>query len=105
MKYLMVEFDKMEINVDKMISAQQTGEAQNVQQGNQQGENIATGTGGQQSEIDDPQTIQRKGRPAKPKRLKPLIEEIKKKMVDAEKKKKKKSNDTYSIGNTKQRST
>ena len=57
MEYLIAEFDKMKINLDRMLSAQQTGEAQNVQQGNQQGENIATGTGGQQSEIDDPQTI------------------------------------------------
>ena len=31
MEYLMVEFDKMEINLDRMLSAQQTDEAQNDQ--------------------------------------------------------------------------
>ena len=29
MEYLMAEFDKMEINLDRMLCAQQTGEAQN----------------------------------------------------------------------------
>ena len=38
MEYLMEEFDKMEINLDRMLSTQQTGEAQNDQQGNEEGE-------------------------------------------------------------------
>ena len=33
MEYLMAKFDKMEINLDRMLSAHQTGEAQNDQQG------------------------------------------------------------------------
>jgi len=65
MEYLMAEFDKMKINLDKILSAQQTGEAQNVQQGNEEAETIARETGGQQIEIDDPERIQRKGRPPK----------------------------------------
>ena len=40
-EYLMTEFNKMEINLDRMLSAQQTGEAQNDQQGNKEGETIA----------------------------------------------------------------
>ena len=40
MEYLMAEFDNMEINLDRMLSAQQTGEAQNDQQGNK-GKTIA----------------------------------------------------------------
>ena len=94
MEYLMAEFDKMEINLDRMLSAQQTGEAQN----DQQGETIATQAGDPQTEIDDPERIQRKGRPPKPVRMKTHIEEIKKKLVVAEKKKKKKTNDTDSAG-------
>ena len=49
MEYIMAEFDKMKINLDRMLSAQQTGEAQNNQQGNEEGETIA-------AEIGDPQT-------------------------------------------------
>ena len=48
--------------------------------------------------MDNPERIQRKGRPPKPVRMKTHIEEIKKKMVAAEKKKKKKTNDTESVG-------
>ena len=96
MKYLMVEFDKMEINLDTMLSAQQTGEAQNDQQGNEEGETIVVETGDPHTEIDDPERIQRKERPPKPVRMKPHIEEIKKKMMAAEKKK---TNDTNSAGN------
>ena len=40
MEYLMAEFDKMEINLDRMLSVQQIGEALNDQQGNK-GETIA----------------------------------------------------------------
>ena len=40
MEYIMVEFDKIKINLDRMLSAQQTGEAQNDQQGNK-GKTIA----------------------------------------------------------------
>ena len=40
MEYLMAEFDKMKINLDRMLSDQQTGEAQNDQQGNK-GKTIA----------------------------------------------------------------
>ena len=98
MEYLMTEFDKMEINLDRMLSAQQTGEAQNDQQGNE-GEIIAAETGDPQTEIDDLERIQTKGRPPKPVRMKTHIEEIKKKMVVAEKKKKKKTNDTDNAGN------
>ena len=47
MEYLMAEFNKMEINLDRMLSAQQTGEAQNDQRGNEEGETIA-------AEIADP---------------------------------------------------
>lgn len=43
----MAEFDKMEINLDRMLSARQTGEAQNDQQGTEEGETIA-------AEIGDP---------------------------------------------------
>ena len=76
MEYLMAEFDKMEINLDRILSAQQTGEAQNDQQGNE-GEIIAAETGDPEIEIDDPKKIQRKGRPPKPMRMKTHIEEIK----------------------------
>ena len=65
MEYLMAEFDKMKINIDKMLSAQQTGEAQSIQQENEEAETITKETGGQQIEIDDPERIQRKGRPPK----------------------------------------
>ena len=41
MEYLMAEFDKMEINLDRILSAQQIGEAQNDQQGNEDGGTIA----------------------------------------------------------------
>ena len=77
MEYLMAEFDKMEINLDRMLSAQQTGEAQNDQRGNEEGETIAAEIGDQQTEIDDPERIQRKGRPSNPVRMKTHIEEIK----------------------------
>ena len=87
MEYLMAEFDKMEINLDRMLCAQQTGEAQNDQQGNEEGQTIAAQAGDPQTEIDDPERIQRKGRPPKPVRMKTHIEEIKKKLVAAEKKK------------------
>jgi len=40
MEYLMAEFDKMEINLDRMLCAQQTVEAQNDQQENE-GQTIA----------------------------------------------------------------
>jgi len=40
MEYLMAEFDKIKINLDRILSAQQTGEAQNDQRGNE-GETIA----------------------------------------------------------------
>ena len=95
MEYLMAEFDKMKINLDRMLSAQQTGEAQNDQRGNKDGETIAAQARGPQTEIDDPERIQRKERPPKPVRMKTHIEEIKKKMVEAEKKK---TNDTDSAG-------
>jgi len=98
MEYLMAEFDKMEINLDRMLCAQQTGEAQNDQQGNEEGQTIAAQAGDPRTEIDDPERIQRKGRPPKPVRMKTHIEEIKKKLVAAEKKKKKKTNDTDSAG-------
>ena len=98
MEYLMAEFDKMEINLDRMLSAQQTGEAQNRKLGNEEGATIAIETRDPQTEIDDPKRIQRKERPSKPIRIKTHIEEIKKKMVEAEKKKKKKTNDTDSVG-------
>ena len=94
MEYLMAEFDNMEINLDTMLSAQQIGEAQN----DQQGETIAAQAGDPQTEIDDPERIQRKRRPPKHIRMKTHIEEIKKKLVVAEKKKKKKTNDTDSAG-------
>ncbi|XP_066360845.1 protein FAR1-RELATED SEQUENCE 5-like [Miscanthus floridulus] len=98
MEYLMVEFDKMEINLDRMLCAQQIGEAQNDQQGNEEGQTIAAQAGDPQTEIDDLERIQRKGRPPKPVRMKIHIEAIKKKLVAAEKKKKKKTNDTNSAG-------
>ena len=98
MEYLMAEFDKMKINLDRMLSAQQTGETQNDQQGNEEGETIAAQAGDLQTEIDDLERIQRKERPPKPIRMKTHIEEIKKKLVAAEKKKKKKTNDTDSAG-------
>ena len=94
MEYLMAEFDKMEINLDRMLCAQQTGEAQNDQQRNKEGETIAAQAGDPQTEIDDPERIQRKGRPPKPVRMKTHIEEIKKKLVAAEKKK---TNDTDNV--------
>ena len=97
MEYLMAEFDNMEINLDTMLSAQQIGEAQNDQQGNE-AETIAVETGDPHTKIDDPERIQRKGRPPKPVRMKTHIEEIKKKLVVVEKKKKKKTNDTDSLG-------
>ena len=89
MEYLMVEFNKIKINLDRMLSAQQTGEAQNDQQGNKEGETIAAQARDPQTKIDDPERIQRKERPPKPVRMKTHIEEIKKKMVEVEKKKKK----------------
>ena len=94
MEYLMAEFDKMKINLDRMLSAQQTGEAQN----DQQGETTAAQAKDPHTEIDDPERIQRKGRPPKPVRMKTHIEEIKKKLVATEQKKKKKTNDTDSAG-------
>ncbi|XP_021321405.1 protein FAR1-RELATED SEQUENCE 5 [Sorghum bicolor] len=58
MEYLMAEFDKMEINLDRMLSAQQSGEAQNDQQGsNEGGETIPGGTRDTRTEIDEPETI------------------------------------------------
>ena len=57
MEYLMAEFDKMEINLNRMLSAQQTGEAQNDQQENKDGETIAAQAGDPQTEIDDPERI------------------------------------------------
>ena len=90
MEYLMAEFDKTEINLDRMLSAQQTGEAQNDQWENEEGETIVAETRDQETEIDDPERIQRMGSPPKPIRMKTHIEEIKKKLVAAEKKKKKK---------------
>ena len=87
----------MEINLDRMLSAQQTGEAQNDQWENEEGETIVAETRDQETEIDDPERIQRKERPPKPVRMKTHIEEIKK-MVEAEKKKKKKTNNTDSAG-------
>ncbi|XP_066333393.1 protein FAR1-RELATED SEQUENCE 5-like [Miscanthus floridulus] len=80
-----------------MLSAQQTGKAQNDQQGNE-GETIAGETRDPKTEIDDPKRIQRKGRAPKPMRMKTHIEDIKKKMVAEEMKKKKKTNDTDSAG-------
>ena len=53
----MVEFDKMKINLDRMLSAQQTGEAQNNLHGNEEGETIAAQAGDPQTEIDDPERI------------------------------------------------
>jgi len=98
MEYLMAEFNKMEINLDRMLSAQQSGEAQNDQQGsNEGGETIPGGTRDTRTEIDVLETIQRKGRPPKAVRMKTHIEETKKKMVVAEKKKKK-TNDTDTAG-------
>ena len=94
MEYLMAEFGKMEINLDGMLSAQQTGKAQNDQQGNEEGETISVETGDPQTEIDDPERIQRKGRPPKPVKMKTHIEEIKKKLVATEKK----TNDIDSAG-------
>ena len=93
MEYLMAEFNKMEINLDRMLCAQQTGEAQN----DQQGETIAAQARDPQTEIYDLERIQRKERPPKPIKMKTHIEEIKKKLVAAEKKKKK-TNDTDSAG-------
>jgi len=81
-----------------MLSAQQIGEVQNDQRGNEEGETIAAETGDPQIEIDDPERIQRRERPPKPVRMKTHIEEIKKKLVTAENKKKKKTNDTDSAG-------
>ena len=94
MQYLMAEFNKMKINLDRMLSAQQIDEAQN----DQQGETIAAQARDPQTEIDDSKRIQRKERPPKAVRMKTHIEEIKKKLVAAEKKKKKKTNDTDSAG-------
>ncbi|XP_066375147.1 protein FAR1-RELATED SEQUENCE 5-like [Miscanthus floridulus] len=53
MEYLMAEFDKMEINLDRMLSTQQTGEAQN----DQQGETIVAQARDPQTKIDDPERI------------------------------------------------
>ena len=94
MEYLMAEFDKMKINLDRMLSAQQIDEAQN----DQQGETIAAQARDPQTEIYDLERIQRKERPPKPIKMKTHIEEIKKKLVAAEKKKKKKTNDIDSAG-------
>jgi len=113
MEYLMAKFNKMEINLDRILSTQQIGEGDNEQQGNEDGESIAAETIDTEIEIEDPERIQRKGRPPKPKRFKPFIEDITKKMVAAqkkkmtavEKKKKKKAKDTNSTGNTKQTNT
>ena len=110
MEYLMAKFNKMEINLDRILSTQQIGEGDNEQQGNEDGESIAAETIDTKTEIEDPERIQRKGRPPKPKRFKPFIEDIKKKMVAAQKKKmagveKKKAKDTDSTGNTKQTNT
>ena len=106
MEYLMEKFNKMEINLDRILSTQQIGEGDNERQGNEDGESIATETIDTNTEIEDLERIQRKGRPPKPKRFKPFIEDIKKKMVAAQKKKmaaveKKKAKDTDSTGNTK----
>ena len=98
MEYLMAEFDKMKINLDRMLSAQQIGEAQNNHQGHEEGETIAAQAGDPQTKIHDLERIQRKRRPPKPIKMKTHIEEIKKKLVVAEKKKKKKTNDTDSAG-------
>ena len=57
MEYLMTEFDKIEINLDRMICAQQTGEAQNDQQGNEEGQTIVAQAGDPQTEIDDLERI------------------------------------------------
>ena len=84
MQYLMAEFNKMKINLDRMLSAQQIDEAQN----DQQGETIAAQARDPQTEIYDLERIQRKERPPKPVKMKTHIEEIKKKLVAAKKKKK-----------------
>ena len=59
-EYFMAEFNKMEINLDRILSTQQIGEGDNERQGNEDGESIAAETIDTETEIEDPERIQRK---------------------------------------------
>ncbi|RLN11800.1 hypothetical protein C2845_PM09G13360 [Panicum miliaceum] len=94
MQYLSEEFDRLDNILDLLLSTPNTG-PQEAESGVLSDDNIG-GVGTKNLlelvELQDPDRVKQKGRPALPTRLKPLIEEIRRKMAKEEKKKENKKN-------------
>ena len=100
MEYLKEEFDRLDTMLDLLLSTTNIGGE--VGSSSVQG----SGTVGQGSsanllelaDLHDPDRVKQKGRPALPTRLKPLIEEIRRKMAKEEKKKQNKKKNAAGRG-------
>jgi hypothetical protein len=91
--YLVAEMDRIDLHLDKLLAPQSIGETQNEALVDEQVqiEGLTVNEDNDtQNQLEDPERIQKKDRPEKPKRMKSYIEEVKEKTKKKESKKKKK---------------
>ncbi|WVZ88050.1 hypothetical protein U9M48_034607 [Paspalum notatum var. saurae] len=91
MQFVSDEIDRIQEKVNQMLSIEEDA-PKTVPSNVADGESVESGSSRQLTEVlENPAAIKQKGRPKKPTRLKPLVEEIRKKMTKAEEKKNKKT--------------
>ncbi|WVZ61606.1 hypothetical protein U9M48_011457 [Paspalum notatum var. saurae] len=87
MQFVSDEIDRIQEKVNQMLSIEEDA-PKTVLSNEADGESVESGSSRQLTEVlENPAAIKQKGRPKKPTRLKPLVEEIRKKMTKAEEKK------------------
>lgn len=87
--------DRIDSHLDKILAAPTIGEPENGATPHEQVETEVEAhknDNGTENQLQDPERIQKKGRPEKPKRMKTYIEELKEKAKKKESKKKKTTN-------------
>lgn len=90
MEFICEELDKLQEKVCQMLSSEEDVIA-GPSTGREKEDNAAKHTGPVVENLHNPEAVKQKGRPKKPTRLKPLVEEIRIKMKKAEQKKNKKT--------------
>jgi hypothetical protein len=98
MEYLAQEYDRLQININRMIAEESYGAQNGHQETREEPCLTMEDTNLILTELQDPNRVKKKGQPPLPKRLKTIVEELREKMKKAEKKKnKKKPTETASM--------
>ena len=99
--YLVAEMERINLHLDKLLAPKSIGETQSEPIADEQVQTQglkAYEDNYTQNQLEDPERIQNKGRPEKPKRMKAVIEEAKEKAKKKENKKKKKQTTNENSG-------